>query len=196
MGGFLLSSVSLVTGYVVHDSIAQGTQNLQTQRNCTSDNSLAINKNRLRLPAAAKDNQVTTSAKTDSSSKRSDVPASNPHRYVHDVLQEDLLLTGPGGWSDDIGYDSPDDPNRDEEFMHERESAYNRQVQILAEMDGQIPLSTSEPDEDALEDEYRYEELPEIGAQDALDMLEFDMSSNPQRSQQEALLPHEEEPPP
>ena len=195
MGGLMLSLASFVTGYLIHDLINSEEDKSPSRQNSTVNYSAVIDKTRLDSSTGMTDDQIMTSSTKDFSMKRHDQNLQEPEQDIHDELLQELSKTTPVGWDENINYDFPDDPNRMAEVMMERESEYRRQDQILAELDGQLPTATLEPDDDALEDEFLSAPPPEIGAEEALNIIEAEIqASDLLQSDQKTILPHEEEP--
>ena len=70
-------------------------------------------------------------------------------------------------------------------------------MQLLAELDGNLPLPTGLPDEE--ETEFLYEDLPETGEEEAQELMEADEQALDLQELESEMSPHppgEELPPP
>jgi hypothetical protein len=113
---------------------------------------------------------------------------------LHERMPEPGPVVGRG--EHDSHPDHSDDLDLLTKGDAEREKAYNAQSALIAELESQLNPPNLEPDEGELEDQYRYDGLPEIEAWEEAETLQDDPREMVLESEDPILLEPEPLPPP
>lgn len=191
MTGVLLVLSGLVLGYMGHDLLAPGPGTLSANGNSAqvvSKDSTAVEEPSAepsaseceellaRLSEVAQWKEAGEEEALDSRPAGRFEQTQDPDAVWQESPQEGTadLQVELGGWDRDPNLDYPDNPDRVAEIVAEHEAEYHHHARVMAESVAEAHPPALEPDEDELEDQFLYEQLPEIDEHKMREMLEAD----------------------